>query len=200
MDAIFGHETRPQHFLYPMFMAIIGGIFAHINTWEWVGYLICGIAFITTAWLFYVSYKDHELRLIQEEHSHYAEIIKMDAAKTKTKVAIEKTDLTGYMYQNYSELDLAPAKIKEFAIGVLRGGRKLTIREWTPLKKGKTFSDGEWRRLIAFLKQPDWEDRRIKFIVPVNVNNENDGFELTAVGRKWLEDVLAEITLAPVAA
>ena len=201
MDYFFNeHETRPHHFLYPMFMAIIGGIFARIETWEWIGYTIWGFAVILVIWLFYTTYKKHQIEEIREIYAHEAEIMKLDGSKTKTKVAIEKTDLTGYLYQNYAEVEIAPAKIKKFAIGVLREGKPLTIREWTPLKKGKTFSDGEWRRLIAFLKQPHWEDKRLKFIVPVNASNPNDGFELTAAGRKWLEDVLeqAEITvLAP---
>ena len=192
------HVTRPHHFFIPMSMAIIGGAFAHFESWAWVGYLIVGIAVVNTVWLFYTTYKDHELKLIQEEHSHYAEIMKMDAAKTKTRVAIEKTDLTGYMYQNYTDLDIAPAKIKKFAIGVLQEGRKLTIREWTPMKKGKLFSDGEWRRLMDFMKRPDWEDKHVKFAVPLNPNNENDGYEPTAAGRKWLEDVLEESVLVPV--
>lgn len=199
MDYLFtDHETRPQHFLYPMFMAIIGGIFAHIDTWEWVGYMIWIVAGVTMIWLFYTTYKKHQIEEIREIYAHEAEIMKLDGSKTKTRVSIEKTDLTGYLYQNHSDLEIAPAKIKKFAIGVLREGRPLTIREWTPLKKGKTFSDGEWRRLIAFLKAPDWEDKRLKFIVPINSSNPNDGFELTAAGRKWLEDVLAETALTPI--
>jgi hypothetical protein len=202
MDALFGHETKPTHFFIPVPIFIIGGLFVSLpgawDVWDWIGGLIIASGAACIFFLIYTAVKDKELRVIEQEHYHLAEVMKLDAAKTKTKVAIEKTDLTGYMYQNYAELDIAPAKIKKFAIGVLREGRKMTIREWTPLKKGKTFSDGEWRRLIAFMKQPDWEDRRLKFIVPINANNENDGFELTAAGRKWLEDVLKEVALAPI--
>lgn len=189
---IFGHETRPHHFLYPMFMAIIGGIFAHIATWEWVGYMIWIVAGITTAWLFYTTYKKHQIEEIREYHYHDAEITKLDAAKKTTKVTIDKTPLTGYMQQSFNELNIPPGKLLKFARGVLLDGRPMTIREWTPLKKGKEFSDPQWRTLIAFMKQPDWEDRHIKFIVPINPNNENDGFELTAAGEKWLTGVLEQ--------
>src|SRR5689334_18235618 len=107
---MFDHETRPQHFFVPVIQAIIGVLFAHIHTWEWVGYSIFGVAAITTAWLFYTTYKKHQLDLVREEHEHLAEITKLDAAKTKTTVAIEKTDLQGYLYKNYNELKIAPAK------------------------------------------------------------------------------------------
>jgi len=179
-------------------MAIIGGVFAHIETWEYVGWGIWVVAGVTLGFLIYSVVKEKEFQLIQEEHYHLAEITKLDAAKTTTKVVIDKTSLTGYMAQSFNGLEIAPAKIKQFAHAVTVEGRKMTIREWTPLKKGKTFSDGEWRRLIAFMKQPDWEDKRIRFIVPINVNNENDGYELTAMGRQWLTDVLAETVLTPV--
>jgi hypothetical protein len=202
IENMFGHETRPAHFFIPVPIFVIGGLFVSLpgawDVWDWIGGLIIASGVACIFFLIYTAVKDKELRVIEQEHYHLAEIMKLDAAKTKTKVAIEKTDLTGYMYQNYAELDIAPAKIKKFAIGVLREGKKMTIREWTPLKKGKTFSDGEWRRLIAFMKNPDWEDRRLKFIVPINANNENDGFELTAAGRKWLEDTLKEVALAPI--
>ena len=199
-DYLSEHETRPHHFFIPMLIAIVGGVFAHIKTWEWVGYLICGFAVIAAVWLFYSSYKKHQINEIKEHYWHDTEITKLDAAKTTTKVVIDKTPLTGYMRQSFNELNLPPGKLLKFARGVMNDGRPLTIREWTPLKKGKEFSDPQWRNLIAFLRQPDWEDRKIKFIVPINVNNPNDSFELTAAGEKWLNNVLeqSEITvLAP---
>ena len=134
---------------------------------------------------------------MQQQHTHMAEIVKLDAAKKSTTLVIEKTDLTGYVHKNFTKVDIAPTKIKLFARGVVMDGKKLTLREWTPLKKGKLFSRNEWERLIEFMKAPDWEDKHIKFIVPINANNENDGFELTAAGRKWLEGILEQNVLTP---
>jgi hypothetical protein len=191
------HETRPTHFFIPMIMVIVGRFFALFDGWEVVQWMIWGIAAANTFFLVYAAVKKHELEVIREEHDHLAEISKLDASKSKTTLVIEKTDLTGYVHKNFASVEIAPVKIKRFAQGVLNEGRKMTIREWTPLKKGKTFSDGEWRRLIAFMKAPDWEDKRIRFIVPVNPNNEQDGYELTAAGRKWLQDVLDEQVLTP---
>ncbi len=154
--------------------------------------MICGFAAIAAIWLFYSSYKKHQINEIREHYWHDAEITKLDAAKKTTKVVIDKTPLTGYMAQSFNELNLPPGKLLKFARGVLIDGRPLTIREWTPLKKGKEFSDPQWRTLIAFMKQPDWENRRVKFIVPINPNNENDGHELTAAGEQWLNNILEQ--------
>jgi hypothetical protein len=198
---MFGHETRPSHFFIPIPMFIIGGLFIAIpgawDVWDWIGGFIMSSGVACNIFLLYTAVKDKELRVIEQEQSHLAEIMKLDAAKTKTTVAIDKTDLTGYLHQNFSVVNIAPAKLKKFAHGVLVEGKKMTIREWTPLKKGKTFSDGEWRRLIEFMRRPDWEDRHTKFIVPINPNNENEGFELTAAGRAWLEDILEGSVLSP---
>jgi len=191
------HETRPHHFFIPTILAIIGGIFAHIRTWEYVGWIVWAVAGACTYFLIYSAVKKYELDRLEKENDHYAEIMKLDDAKTKTKVVIDKTPLTGFMHQNVSEIEIAPAKLKKFAHGVLILGQKLTIREWTPLKNGKLFSRNEWERLIAFMKKPDWEDAHVKFIVPINPNNEKDGYELTAAGRKWLEDVLENSVLMP---
>lgn len=197
MDYLFNeHETRPHHFFVPMIIAIVGGIFAHIETWEWVGYIIYGVAASNVFFLIYSVVKKHQLDQIRAEQDHYAEIMKLDVTKTKTKVVIDKTPLTGYMSQTFNELNIAPAKLVKFARGVMIEGKPMTIREWTPLKRGRLFSDPEWRRLIAFMKAPDWEDKRTRFIVQINPNNENDGFELTAAGRKWLEDVVADISIS----
>lgn len=196
MDAFFGHETRPHHFLIPIPIFIIGGLFVSIpgqwDVWDWIGGLIMfsGVALIW--FLGYTTYKKHQIDEIREHYWHDAEITKLDAAKKMTKVVIDKTPLTGYMQQSFNELNIPPGKLLKFALGVLIDGRPMTIREWTPLKKGKEFSDPQWRTLIAFMKQPDWEDRHIKFIVPMNPNNENDGFELTAAGEKWLQGVLEQ--------
>ena len=194
---MFDFETRPHHFFIPMVIAIIGGLFARLDTWEVVGYVIIGIALTCAAWLFYHSYKKHEYEMALAEQNHLAEIIKLDASKQKTIVAIEKTDLTGFLHKNFTEINIPPAKMKLFAKGVLIDGKKLTIREWTPLKAHKLFSDGEWRRLIAFMKNPDWEDAHIKFIVPINPSNDKEGYELTAAGRKWLQNILEDSVLTP---
>lgn len=199
-DYFSEHETRPHHFFVPVLIAIVGGIFAHIKTWEWVGYLIFGVAAANVFFLIYSAVKKHQLNLIRAEQDHYAEIMKLEAAKTTTKVVIDKTPLMGQPYQNFSELNIAPAKLVKFARGVMIEGKPMTIREWTPLKKGRLFSDPEWRRLIAFMKQPDWEDKHTKFIVPINPNNDQDGFELTAAGRKWLEDITEQVVLTPISA
>jgi len=200
LDYFSEHETRPHHFFIPMLIAIVGGIFAHIQTWEWVGYLIFGITAANVFFLVYSAIKKHQLNLIRAEQDHYAEIMKLDAAKTTTKVVIDKTPLMGQPYQNFSELNIAPAKLVKFARGVMIEGKPMTIREWTPLKKGRLFSDPEWRRLIAFMKQPDWEDKHTKFIIPINPNNDQDSFELTAAGRKWLEDITEKVVLTSISA
>jgi len=194
---MFSYETRPTHFLIPMVIVIVGGIFTRIVEWEYIGWAIWVIAAACVGFLIYSTVKENDLKLIQEEHYHYAEIMKLDAVHTKTKVVIDKTELNGgYMHHTVSELNIMPGKMKIFARGVLEG-RKLTIREWTPIKKGKLFSDGEWRRLISFLKQPDWDNKEIKFAVQINPNNDQDGFELTADGQKWLETLVQEV-LVPV--
>jgi hypothetical protein len=201
---MFGHETKPSHFFIPVPIFVIGGLFVSIpgawDVWDWIGGMIIVSGAACIFFLIYTAVKDKQLRVIEQEHYHLAEIMKLDVSKKKTTVAIEKADLMGTIYTNFAELDIAPAKMKRFAHGVLIEGKKMTIREWTPLKKGKTFSDGEWRRLIAFMKNPDWEDKRIKFVVPINANNENDSFELTAAGKKWLNDILSEVVIAPVSA
>ena len=184
------HETRPWHFFIPLLMVVIGGLFMRFDTWEYIGWAIWFVAAVTLFFLIYTVVKDKERKLVEEAHQHMAEIMKLDAAKTKTTVAIDKTDINGFMSKNFSELKIAPAQLKTFAYGVLVEDKGLTIREWTPLNKGKTFSDGQWRTLIAFLKNPDWEDKRIKFAVPINPNNEKEGYELTAAGRRWLQDIL----------
>lgn len=202
MDDFFRHSTRPWHFFIPVPIFVIGGLFVAIpgawDVWDWIGGLIIASGAACIFFLIYSTVKDKELEAIQEEHNHLATIMGLDEAKTKTTLAIQKADLTGYIHTNFNEVEIAPAKLKEFAYGVLMQGRKMTIREWTPLKKGKTFSDGEWRRLIAFMKAPDWEDKHIKFITPITPNNENDGYELTEAGRKWLQDVLQGSVLAPI--
>jgi hypothetical protein len=202
----FGHETKPSHFLIPIPIFIIGGLFMSIpgqwDIWDWIGGLIMfsGVALIW--FLGYTAIKDKRLAEIREHYYHDAEITKLDASKTKTKVVIDKTSLTGYMAQSFNELNIPPGKLKKFAHGVIVDGLPMTIREWTPIKKGKLFSDPQWRTLIAFMKQPDWEDRHIKFVVPINPNNLNDSFELTKAGEQWLTGVLeqADSILTPVSA
>ena len=179
-------------------IVILGGIFMRFDGWEIVGGLIWLVAAANVFFLLYSMRKWHELKLIQEEHMHMAEIMKLDESKRKTRVVIEKTDLTGFMHQTFSDLKIAPAQVKDFAYGVLVDERPMTIREWTPLKRGKTFSDPQWRRLMEFMQSPDWDDKRVKFAVPINPKNENDGFELTAAGKKWLEDVLSDTVLTSV--
>jgi hypothetical protein len=204
MDSLFGHETRPTHFFIPIPIFIIGGIFIALpgrwDVWDIIGGLIIGSGAALIFFLVYTAIKDKKLAEIREHYWHDAEITKLDAAKKTTKVVIDKTPLTGYMQQSFNELNIPPGKLLKFARGVLIDGRPLTIREWTPLNKGKEFSDPQWRTLINFMKKPDWEDKRIKFIVPINPNNEKDGYELTAAGEKWLTDVLEQaenVVLAP---
>ena len=195
---MFSYETRPAHFLIPTVILIVGGIFTHVQSWENVGYMIWGVAGLCVLWLIYSSIKEQELRKIQEEHYHYAEIMSLDAAKTMTRVIATKETLDdGYFSQSNAEVSIAPAKLKLFAEGVL-GGRKMTIREWTPLKNGRLFSDGEWRRLIVFMKKPFLHDPTIHFIVQINPTDERLGFDLTTEGRKWLEDVINVHALTPI--
>jgi hypothetical protein len=196
---MFDFETRPHHFFIPMVIFIVGGLFVSIpgawDIWDVIGGLVMGSGAVCVWFLGYTAVKKHQIEEIREHYWHDAEITKLDASKTKTKVVIDKTPLNGYMQQSFNELNIPPGKLKKFAYGVLVDGRPMTIREWTPLKKGKEFSDPQWRTLIAFMKQPDWEDRHIKFIVPINPNNENDGYELTAAGEKWLQDILDDATV-----
>lgn len=200
IERMFGHETRPGHFLIPTAIVIVGGLFTRISGWEYIGYTIWGIAGLCAFFLVYSAVKDHELKRIQEEHYHYAEIIKLDVARNVTKVVVNKTDIAGNTFsEGYAMLHIQPAKLKIFAEKVLNG-HPLTIREWTPIKDGKLFSDGEWRRLIAFMKNPIKDDPRVKFIVPINEKDERKGFELTPAGRKWLENIVETRVLAPVAA
>lgn len=190
---MFENEIRPTHFFIPLPMFLIGGLLLRAGDgWGLIGGLLIFNGVAVIVFMGYSAYKKHQIDEIREHLWHDAEIMKLDAAKTRTKVVIDKTPLTGYMQQSFNELNIAPGKLLKFARGVLLDGRPMTIREWTPLKKGKEFSDPEWRRLIAFMKQPDWEDKRIKFAVPINPNNENDSFELTAAGKKWLQDVLQQ--------
>jgi hypothetical protein len=197
---MFGHETRPTHFFIPVPIFIIGGLFVALpgrwDVWDIIGGLVIASGVACIWFLGYTAVKDKEIRIIEQEHAHLAEIMKMDAAKTKTKVTIDKTPVgSPYVQQAFTEVEIAPAKLKKFAHGVLMDGKKLTIREWTPLKKGKLFSRNEWERLIEFMKRPEWENK-VKFIVPINVNNENDGYELTAAGREWLQDVLEDSVIS----
>jgi len=174
----------------PTIIAIVGGIFAHIPTWEWVGYLIYVVAGAEVFFLLYSVVKDKQLDRIREEHEHYATIITLDAAKTTTKVIIDRTAIEGNLLsQSFATLHIAPSKMKVFADQSL-GGKKLAIREWTPIKDGKLFSDGEWRRLITFMKQPTPEATEIKFIEQISPNDERKGFEWTIAGHKWLENIV----------
>lgn len=190
IESMFGHETRPYHFLIPTVIVIIGGIFAHIRDWEYVGYFIWIVAGLNSFFLVYTAVKDKQLDRIREEHEHYATIITLDAAKTTTKVVIDKTAIEGNLLsQSFATLQIAPSKMKIFAEQSLKG-KKLAIREWTPIKDGKLFSDGEWRRLIAFMKQPVPDRKDIKFIEQINPKDERQGFEWTNAGTKWLENIV----------
>ena len=196
---MFSHEIRPGHFLIPTSIAIVGGLFTRLQGWEYVGYTIWVIAGASVFFLVYTTVKEHELRKIQEEHYHYAEIIKLDAARNVTKVAINKTDITDNQFsKSYSMLQIQPVKLKLFAQKAL-DGHKLAIREWVPMKEGKLFSDGEWRRLIAFMKRPIKDDARVKFIISINEKDERKGYELTPAGRKWLENIVETHVMAYVA-
>ncbi len=189
------HETRPWHFFIPMIMVIIGGVFVRIEGWSLVGWLIIAVAVANVYFLIDSARQKRKLEETKAIYEHDYEITRLEVSKTKTKVVIDKTALNGFMHHTYNELNIPPGKLKKFAHGVLVDNRPLTIREWTPLKKHKEFSDTQWRVLTHFMKQPDWEDRHIKFIVPVNPNNEHDGFELTAAGEKWLTNVLQDETV-----
>lgn len=149
--------------------------------------------------LIHSAIKDHELKRIQEEHLHYAEIIRLDVAKSVTKVVVDKTALVGNeLSQSNVTLKIDPAKLKIFSRKVL-DDHPLTIREWTPIKDGRLFSDGEWRRLIAFMKRPVEDRPDIKFIEQINEKDERQGFDLTPAGRKWLENIVDTRIIIPVA-
>lgn len=197
---MFGHETRPSHFFIPAIFVIVGGLFARMDGFEFIGWSVWGIGGLSAFFLIYTAIKDKQLDRIREEHEHYAQIITLDAAKTKTKVVIDKTAIVGNaLSQTFAELRIPPTKMKIFATKVLNG-TPLVIREWTPIKDGKTFSDGEWRRLIEFMKRPAKDEPRIKFIEQINPNEERKGYRLTDAGRKWLENIAEAYALAPVSA
>jgi hypothetical protein len=178
-----------QSFLIPTVIVMIGGIFVHLPDWEWVGWSIVGIAGVCVGWLVYAGIKQEQLQVIQAQLDYDLELQKIETAKKVTKVVVDTTALEGNSFsQAYGSLQINPIKLKKFAEGVL-GGKKLTIREWTPVKLGKLFSDGEWRRLIVFMKQPIQARTDVKFIFQVNPSDEHQGFYLTHSGRKWLEDV-----------
>lgn len=195
---MFGHETRPAHFFIPMVMVIIGGLFMRFDTWEYVGLGIWLIAGAVTFFLIYTSVKDKQLDRIREEHEHFATIVTLDAAKTTTKLVIDKTAIVGNaLSQTFVELRVTPVQMKIFAVKVLQG-TPMTIREWTPRKDGKIFSDSEWRRLITFMKQPVRDRPDIKFIEQISEKDERKGFTLTTAGRKWLENIAEAYALSPV--
>jgi O-succinylbenzoate synthase len=168
-----------------------------LEGWEYIGYAVWTIAAVNVFFLVYTAIKDVEFRRREQENYHLAELTKLDSAKTTTKVVVEKTALEGnYFSQAYIDLKIAPAKLKIFATQVLNGVKGLTIREWTP-QKTNLFSDPEWRRLIAFMKQPLKDRPDVKFILPINPNDEHQGYELTRDGRKWLENIADVHVLAP---
>lgn len=191
------HVTRPHHFLIPTIIAIIGGLFVRLDGWEDIGYTIWAIAGANTAFLFYTGIQAARLRLIQEQNVHMVEMQKVDLARSHTKLTIDKTSLEGNeLSWSETRVNIAPYKLKVFAEGVL-SGRKMTIREWTPMSDGKTFSDTEWRHLMEFMKQPVSSRPQIKFIVPKNPDDERKGYELTKAGRSWLEGLLETRVLTP---
>lgn len=193
---MFQHDTRPHHFIYPTVIAIVGGIFMRIQGWEYIGWIIIANAVANVFFLIYSAVKDQDLKRIQEEHYHYAEIIRLDVAKTMTKVVIDKTSLEGNEFsQSHSVIKIDPARLKIFATKVLNG-QPMTIREWTPLKKGKLFSDGEWRRLTGFMKHPVEDRDDIAFIVPINPKDERKGYTLTPAGETWLENIVDNRVIA----
>ena len=197
---MFDHVTRPHHFLIPAALVVIGGVFARYETWEYIGWAIWLIAALTVRFLLVSASRDHEIRKIEMEQAHIAEMMKLDVAKIKTKVVLDKTDLnSGYMAQSFREAPLDPARMRILAKGVLNG-RKFTIREWTPIKEGKLLSDTEWRALIEFLKQPDPDDKAIHFITQRNPGVINSPYDWTPAGMKWLKTLVEEYTLTPISA
>ena len=116
---MLNHETRAYHFFIPLLMAIIGGIFAHIDTWEYVGWIIWAVAGATIYFLLYTVFKDKELDRIKEEHEHYATIITLDAAHKTTKLVINKTEIMGNgLSLTFAEIRVPPAKMKIFHQGI----------------------------------------------------------------------------------
>ncbi len=196
---MFDHVTRPWHFFVPALLVILGGIFAHFPGWEWAGYLIVIVAMANTGWLVYAGVQHEKLKTIQERNNLYTTMMGLDSAKAVTKVIVDKKALEGNDFsQSHRELQIAPYKLKIFALEVL-DGQKMTIREWTPVKDGKLFSDGEWRRLISFMRRPVPDRPDIKFIVQIN-SDERQGFDLTTEGRRWLENITETAVLSPVLA
>lgn len=189
--------TNSSDFLVPAFLVILGGAFINLTSWAWVGGAILFISAVNVSYLVYAGIQDFKMKQEQENHFHIAEILRLDTAKTTSKVVVDKTSIEGnYFSRAYVELKIPPTKLKLFAQGAL-GGKKLTIREWTPVKDGKLFSDGEWRRLITFMKQPVHSKPDIKFVFQVHPDDERKGFDLTDTGKKWLQDILDARVLMP---
>ena len=197
---MFEQHTRTHDFLVPAALVVIGGVFTRFETWEYVGWALWVIAAVIIYFLVDSASKHHELRKIQEEHAQMREIMKLDVAKLKTKVVIDKTDLVGNaLSQARRDAPLDPIRMKILAKGVLNG-RKFTIREWTPIRDGKLLSDTEWRALIEFLKQPDPDNDKIKFIVQRNPGVTNSAYDWTPAGTKWLHTLVDDQILSPVSA
>jgi hypothetical protein len=197
---MFEHQTHTNDFLIPAALVVIGGVFVRFETWEYIGWALWVVAAIVIYFLLDSASKHHELRKIQEEQAQLLEIMKLESVKTKTKVVIDKTDLNGgYHSQSYREAPLDPVRMKILAKGVL-GGRKFTLREWTPIREGKLMSDNEWRALIEFLRQPDPTNTAIKFIIQRNPGIINSPYDWTPAGEKWLHTLVDDQVLSPVSA
>jgi len=204
---MFSHSTRPAHFFIPLVMIIIGGALSQFDSWRWVGYLVVVLAGYVSHWLYKMGIEHEKTERIRENHELYATIEKIDAearaqlglepSKTTTQVVVDKSSLVGnYFSRSYRELPLPPWKLRTFAKGI-KAGRPFHIREWTPIKDGRLLSDGEWRDLVKFLKQPDPESKEIAFVVQRHPTNERKGFDWTAVGQEWLDDVVNLMNTAP---
>jgi hypothetical protein len=203
------HITRPWHFFIPVILVIIAGFFTQFPSWAWVGYFIALIAAAITGWLIYEGRERAKLNKLKEQNYLYAEVEKMDAearyalglapAKNITKVIVDKAPITGgYFSQSYLYAPIAPYKLKILARGVL-DGKPFHIREWTPQKEGKLLSDTEWRKLVAFLKQPDKNTPEIRFVIQRHETNERKGYDWTDQGKAWLEDIVsAPVAQAPI--
>lgn len=205
---MFNHTTRPVHFFVPLVMILIGGFVAQFPNWSWVGYLIALLAVYVAHWLYRMGIEQEKTERIRENNAFYESLERLDdekraamglePAKSTTKIIIDKSSLVGdFFSQAYREAPIPPWKLKQFAKGI-KAGKAFHIREWTPLKDNKLFSDPEWRDLIAFLKRPDPELPALRFITQRHPTNERKGFDWTTEGQQWLDDVLyTETALLP---
>jgi hypothetical protein len=165
-----------------------------------VGFLIVGLGIYLAHWLYRLGIEHVRTEQIEKHNDLYATIQKIDVdartklgiepAPSKITTVVDKTSIEGtYFSRSYGELKIEPWKMQQFAIGTWNG-RPFHVREWTPMKEGKLFSDNEWDDLVKFLKQPVPTTPDLHYIVQRHPTNPRQGFDWTDAGTAWLEKLV----------